>query len=161
MSTNCTQLLLLNCQFTFNENCLHFNVSTVFNTCHFITLYIFCTFLSTVQLERFVESDYHRLALQKLEACPLAMESLGAPPLKVHNIHLTNRNNRVDQHTAQVLCFRKSSECVILCSTGAFTRLFLQNFCPLVLETRSAVQTIVWLPVPVVVIHCLIVMKMG
>ncbi|XP_045907883.1 cytochrome c oxidase assembly factor 1 homolog [Micropterus dolomieu] len=52
--------------------------------------------------KRFVESDYHRLALQKLEACPLAMESLGAPPLKVHNIHLTNRNNRVDQHTAQI-----------------------------------------------------------
>ncbi|XP_031733052.1 uncharacterized protein coa1 isoform X1 [Anarrhichthys ocellatus] len=52
--------------------------------------------------KKFVESDYHRLALQKLEACPVAMESLGAPPLKVHNIHLTDRNNRIDQHTAQV-----------------------------------------------------------
>ncbi|XP_068427244.1 cytochrome c oxidase assembly factor 1 homolog isoform X2 [Clinocottus analis] len=52
--------------------------------------------------KRFVESDYHRLALQKLEACPVAMESLGAPPLKVHNIHLTDRNNRIDQHTAQI-----------------------------------------------------------
>ncbi|XP_068594041.1 cytochrome c oxidase assembly factor 1 homolog [Cebidichthys violaceus] len=52
--------------------------------------------------KKFVESDYHRLALQKLEACPVAMESLGAPPLKVHNIHLTDRNNRIDQHTAQI-----------------------------------------------------------
>ncbi|XP_034412128.1 cytochrome c oxidase assembly factor 1 homolog isoform X2 [Cyclopterus lumpus] len=51
--------------------------------------------------KKFVESDYHRLALQKLEACPVAMESLGAPPLKVHNIHLTDRNNRIDQRTAQ------------------------------------------------------------
>ncbi|XP_059199969.1 cytochrome c oxidase assembly factor 1 homolog isoform X2 [Centropristis striata] len=33
--------------------------------------------------KKFVESDYHRLALQKLEACPLAMERLGAPPLKI------------------------------------------------------------------------------
>ncbi|KAK9539517.1 hypothetical protein VZT92_004618 [Zoarces viviparus] len=52
--------------------------------------------------KKFVESDYHRLALQKLESCPVAMESLGAPPLKVHNIHLTDRNNRIDQHTAQI-----------------------------------------------------------
>ncbi|XP_033505510.1 cytochrome c oxidase assembly factor 1 homolog [Epinephelus lanceolatus] len=52
--------------------------------------------------KKFVESDYHRLALQKLEACSVAMESLGAPPLKVHNIHLTDRNNRIDQRTAQI-----------------------------------------------------------
>ncbi|XP_059199968.1 cytochrome c oxidase assembly factor 1 homolog isoform X1 [Centropristis striata] len=52
--------------------------------------------------KKFVESDYHRLALQKLEACPLAMERLGAPPLKVHNIHLTDRNNRIDERVAQI-----------------------------------------------------------
>ncbi|XP_049930833.1 cytochrome c oxidase assembly factor 1 homolog [Epinephelus moara] len=52
--------------------------------------------------KKFVESDYHRLALQKLEACSVAMESLGAPPLKVHNIHLTDRNNRIDQRTAEI-----------------------------------------------------------
>ncbi|XP_042285116.1 cytochrome c oxidase assembly factor 1 homolog isoform X2 [Thunnus maccoyii] len=52
--------------------------------------------------KKFFESDYHRLALQKLEACPVAMERLGAPPLKIHNIHLTDRNNRVDQHSAQI-----------------------------------------------------------
>ncbi|XP_031603395.1 cytochrome c oxidase assembly factor 1 homolog [Oreochromis aureus] len=52
--------------------------------------------------KNFAESDYHRLALQELEACPVAMESLGAPPLKVHNIHLTDRYNHVDKHTAQI-----------------------------------------------------------
>ncbi|KAM7378660.1 hypothetical protein PAMP_004271 [Pampus punctatissimus] len=52
--------------------------------------------------KKFTESDYHRLALQQLEACPVAMVSLGAPPLKVHNIHLTDRYNRIDQHTAQI-----------------------------------------------------------
>ncbi|XP_042354052.1 cytochrome c oxidase assembly factor 1 homolog [Plectropomus leopardus] len=60
-----------------------------------------CTMYYLLQ-KRFVESDYHRLALQRLEACPVAMESLGAPPLKVHNIHLTDRDNRIDQRTAQL-----------------------------------------------------------
>ncbi|XP_074547556.1 cytochrome c oxidase assembly factor 1 homolog [Halichoeres trimaculatus] len=55
-----------------------------------------------LQQKRFSESDYHRLALQKLEDCPIAMESLGAPPLKVYNIHLTDRHNRVDVHTSQI-----------------------------------------------------------
>ncbi|KAM9349552.1 cytochrome c oxidase assembly factor 1 homolog [Symphorus nematophorus] len=55
-----------------------------------------------LQQKKFTESEYHRLALQKLEACPVAMESLGAPPLKVHNIHLTDRSNRVDLRTAQM-----------------------------------------------------------
>ncbi|KAM3865902.1 cytochrome c oxidase assembly factor 1 homolog [Diretmus argenteus] len=52
--------------------------------------------------KKFAESDYHRLAVVKLETCPVAMESLGAPPLKVHNIHLSDRNNRIDHYTAQV-----------------------------------------------------------
>ncbi|KAM7401452.1 hypothetical protein PAMA_005587 [Pampus argenteus] len=52
--------------------------------------------------KKFTESDYHRLALQQLEACPVAMVSLGAPPLKVHNIHLTDRYNCMNQHTAQI-----------------------------------------------------------
>ncbi|XP_076601063.1 cytochrome c oxidase assembly factor 1 homolog [Chaetodon auriga] len=55
-----------------------------------------------LQQKKFIESDYHGLALQKLEACRAAMESLGAPPLKVHNIHLTDRNNCITQHTAQL-----------------------------------------------------------
>ncbi|XP_071348055.1 cytochrome c oxidase assembly factor 1 homolog isoform X3 [Trachinotus anak] len=47
-------------------------------------------------------SAYHRLALQKLEECPVAMETLGAPPLKVYNIHLSDRHNRMDRDTAQM-----------------------------------------------------------
>jgi hypothetical protein len=30
------------------------------------------------------------------------MDSLGAPPLKVHNIHLSDRHNRVEPYTAEV-----------------------------------------------------------
>lgn len=80
------------------------------STMHLQQLTIFTTVLTGggigtmyyLQQKTFCESDYHRLALQKLEACPAAMESLGAPPLKVHNIHLTDRDNRVDHHTAQL-----------------------------------------------------------
>ncbi|XP_030581274.1 cytochrome c oxidase assembly factor 1 homolog [Archocentrus centrarchus] len=80
------------------------------STSHLQQLTIFTTILTgggigtmyCLLQKKFAESDYHRLALQELEACPLAMESLGAPPLKVHNIHLTDRYNRVDQHTAQI-----------------------------------------------------------
>ncbi|XP_069581890.1 cytochrome c oxidase assembly factor 1 homolog [Brachyistius frenatus] len=61
--------------------------------------------------KKFSQSDYYKLALEELEACPVAMESLGAPPLKVHNIHLTDRHNRVDPLTAQVPCFRESLKC--------------------------------------------------
>ncbi|KAM6919171.1 cytochrome c oxidase assembly factor 1 homolog [Xenentodon cancila] len=52
--------------------------------------------------KKFAESDYHILAVRQLEDCPLAMDGLGAPPLKVHNIHLLDRSNRIDQHSAQI-----------------------------------------------------------
>lgn len=83
-------------------------------------------FLSTVKLERFTESDYHRLALQKLKEYPIAMESLGTP-LKVHNIHLTDRNNHIDEHMAQVQ--------VILLLTGALSNCFYRIIAAHKLET--------------------------
>ncbi|KAF6714596.1 Cytochrome c oxidase assembly factor 1-like [Oryzias melastigma] len=52
--------------------------------------------------KNFAGCEYHRLAVRQLEACPVAMESLGAPPLRVHNIHLTDRYNRVDHQAAQI-----------------------------------------------------------
>ncbi|XP_028328950.1 cytochrome c oxidase assembly factor 1 homolog isoform X2 [Gouania willdenowi] len=52
--------------------------------------------------KKFAQAEYHRLALQELEGCQNAMKVLGAPPLKVHNIHLTDRNNRIDQHVARL-----------------------------------------------------------
>lgn len=52
--------------------------------------------------EKFAASEYYQLALHKLEKCAYAMESLGAPPLKVHNLHLTDRQNYIDQQRAQV-----------------------------------------------------------
>ncbi|XP_019896716.1 cytochrome c oxidase assembly factor 1 homolog isoform X2 [Esox lucius] len=55
-----------------------------------------------MRLESFSRSDYHSLALEKLKANQSAMDRLGAPPLKVHNIHLSDRYNRVEPYTAQI-----------------------------------------------------------
>ncbi|KAK6310725.1 hypothetical protein J4Q44_G00187800 [Coregonus suidteri] len=52
--------------------------------------------------KNFSRSDYHRLALEQLKANQTAMDSLGAPPLKVHNIHLSDRHNRVEPYTAEI-----------------------------------------------------------
>uniref|UniRef100_A0A3B3ZPB2 Uncharacterized protein n=1 Tax=Periophthalmus magnuspinnatus TaxID=409849 RepID=A0A3B3ZPB2_9GOBI len=52
-------------------------------------------------MQKFAASEYHQLAVQKLEACSFAMESLGAPPLKVYNLRLTDKQNYIDQHWAQ------------------------------------------------------------
>ncbi|CAL1579019.1 unnamed protein product [Knipowitschia caucasica] len=52
--------------------------------------------------KRFWSSEYHQSALRSLESCSVAMETLGAPPLKVYNLHLTDRHNQVDQHRAQI-----------------------------------------------------------
>lgn len=60
---------------------------------------------SDAPLEQFSKADFYKLALQKLEACPVAMEGLGCPPLKVHNIHLSDRTNCIDGQTAQVPCY--------------------------------------------------------
>ncbi|TWW73403.1 hypothetical protein D4764_15G0007970 [Takifugu flavidus] len=58
--------------------------------------------------KQFSKADFYKLALQKLEACPVAMEWLGCPPLKVHNIHLNDRTNRIDGQTAQTLLLMAS-----------------------------------------------------
>lgn len=52
--------------------------------------------------KKFASSEYHRSAVQKLEQCPVAMASLGAPPLKVYNIHLTDRQNYIGHQRAQL-----------------------------------------------------------
>ncbi|XP_061696408.1 cytochrome c oxidase assembly factor 1 homolog isoform X4 [Syngnathoides biaculeatus] len=67
-------------------------------------LTIFSTLLTGggISTMYYLIQKYHKLALEKLEGCALAMDSLGAPPLKIHNIHLHDRDNRIDQRTAQV-----------------------------------------------------------
>lgn len=52
--------------------------------------------------ENFAKAEYYRQALEQLNNNSTAMASLGAPPLKIHNIHLSDRHNRMDHSSAQV-----------------------------------------------------------
>ncbi|XP_066440865.1 cytochrome c oxidase assembly factor 1 homolog [Eleutherodactylus coqui] len=61
-----------------------------------------CTLMYFLIQKSFSQRDYYLRALQKLESQSDVLEMLGAPPLKVHNLRLLDKYNRVDKTTAQI-----------------------------------------------------------
>nr|XP_033786182.1 cytochrome c oxidase assembly factor 1 homolog [Geotrypetes seraphini]XP_033786183.1 cytochrome c oxidase assembly factor 1 homolog [Geotrypetes seraphini]XP_033786184.1 cytochrome c oxidase assembly factor 1 homolog [Geotrypetes seraphini] len=61
-----------------------------------------CALMYHYMQKTFAKSGYYQAALEHLANQPSALEVLGAPPLKVHNISLTDRYNHVDKQTAQI-----------------------------------------------------------
>ncbi|XP_017326574.1 cytochrome c oxidase assembly factor 1 homolog [Ictalurus punctatus] len=61
-----------------------------------------CGMMYYLMQKNFAKSEYYRLAVEQLNHHSTAMANLGAPPLKIHNIHLTDRYNRIDHTVAQL-----------------------------------------------------------
>ncbi|NXD26986.1 COA1 factor, partial [Spelaeornis formosus] len=66
-----------------------------------------CIVMYNLMQSNFSRAQYYQQALEHLNSNTDALEALGAPPLKVHSIHLTDGNTCVDTERAEITLGRR------------------------------------------------------
>ncbi|XP_067861908.1 cytochrome c oxidase assembly factor 1 homolog isoform X1 [Heptranchias perlo] len=61
-----------------------------------------CAVMYYLMQQNFAKSEYYKLAIEELNKHDRALDALGAPPLQVRNIKLTDRSNRADGISARI-----------------------------------------------------------
>ncbi|XP_053323181.1 cytochrome c oxidase assembly factor 1 homolog [Spea bombifrons] len=61
-----------------------------------------CALMYYFMQKTFASKEYYLSAVEKLKSQTEALEVLGAPPLKVHYLRLTDKHNRVSPTNAQI-----------------------------------------------------------
>ncbi|XP_072431778.1 cytochrome c oxidase assembly factor 1 homolog [Chiloscyllium punctatum] len=105
-----------------------------------------CAVMYYLMQQNFAKSEYYKLAIEELNKNDTALEALGAPPLHIRNIKLTDRNNHVDGKSARIkipVCGSKSAGYLHTYSVrdGLQKRWFLQEA---VLQLLDGQQVLVY-----------------
>ncbi|CAI9593156.1 unnamed protein product, partial [Staurois parvus] len=80
---------------SWNKRTLYFTLFTVMCPVGSLGMYY-------LLLQSFRKKNFFTEAIEKLESQPSALEILGAPPLKVHNLKLLDEHNRVAVSSARI-----------------------------------------------------------